>query len=176
MTEQEWLASDDPAAMALCLLNGLQPGEYGESGYPRPPRPGKRKLQRFDNALLAALGMNTPALIKSRLAPDSARLAVALLRCVFGNPYRPVTLPKVRAGKRNNKGQIFSVMPGWWDHPSILSVAQAAYDLRDFDRLPVLADALDDAGCDNVEILTHLRGPGPHARGCWALHLLLGKS
>jgi hypothetical protein len=45
-----------------------------------------------------------------------------------------------------------------------------------FDRLPVLADALEEAGCTNADILDHLRGPGPHARGCWAVDLLLGKS
>jgi hypothetical protein len=48
------------------------------------------------------------------------------------------------------------------------------YDGRAFDRLPVLADALDDAGCADAELLGHLRAPTPHARGCWALDLLLG--
>ena len=45
----------------------------------------------------------------------------------------------------------------------------------DPDRLAVLADALEEAGCDNADLLSHLRGPGPHVRGCWALDLLLGK-
>ncbi len=44
-----------------------------------------------------------------------------------------------------------------------------------FDRLPVLADALEDAGCDEAELLAHLRSPGPHARGCWALETVLGR-
>jgi hypothetical protein len=54
-------------------------------------------------------------------------------------------------------------------------LAQAIYEDRAFDRLPVLADALEDAGCTNSDLLGHLRGPGPHARGCWVLDLLLGK-
>ncbi len=54
-------------------------------------------------------------------------------------------------------------------------LAAAVYEERAFDRLPLLADALEDAGCTNAELLGHLRGPGPHARGCRALDLLLGK-
>jgi hypothetical protein len=52
----------------------------------------------------------------------------------------------------------------------------AIYDERAFDRLPVLADALEDAGCADADLLGHLRGPGPHVRGCWAVDLILGKS
>jgi hypothetical protein len=55
-------------------------------------------------------------------------------------------------------------------------LAQAIYDDRTFDHLPILADALEDSGCDNQEMLTHLRGPGPHVRGCWVVDLLLGKA
>ena len=53
-------------------------------------------------------------------------------------------------------------------------LARAAYDERAFERLPVLADALEDAGCGDAEILDHLRAPKLHARGCWVLDLLLG--
>jgi hypothetical protein len=54
-------------------------------------------------------------------------------------------------------------------------VAQAIYDERAFDRLAVLADALEDAGCRDAGLIGHLRGPRPHARGCWAVDVLLGK-
>jgi hypothetical protein len=64
----------------------------------------------------------------------------------------------------------------------VVALAQAAYDEReqpsgrlDVARLAVLADALEDAGCDQPDLLGHLRGPGPHVRGCWAVDLLLGK-
>ena len=54
-------------------------------------------------------------------------------------------------------------------------LAASIYAERAFDRLTILADALEEAGCDAAELLTHLRWPGPHARGCWALDLVLGK-
>jgi len=56
-----------------------------------------------------------------------------------------------------------------------VALAQAIYDERAFDRLPILADALEDAGCTNQDILSHCRGGGEHCRGCWPLDLLLGK-
>jgi hypothetical protein len=58
---------------------------------------------------------------------------------------------------------------------TVVALAQSIYDERAFDRLPILGDALEEAGCQNAEILTHCREPGPHFRGCWALDLLLGK-
>jgi len=81
-----------------------------------------------------------------------------ILREVFGNPFRRVSLV---AG---------SLTQG------ILSVARAVYDNQDFGVMPNLADALEDAGCTDAELLGHLRGPGVHVRGCWALDLLLAKS
>jgi hypothetical protein len=83
-----------------------------------------------------------------------------LLRDIFGNPFRPATLD-----------------PAWlrWNDDAIPKLAQAIYDERSFDRLPVLADALEDAGCTDAEILKHCRQPGPHVRGCWVVDLLLGK-
>jgi len=55
------------------------------------------------------------------------------------------------------------------------SLARAIYTDRTFDRLPILADALEDSGCTNADILSHCRQPGEHCRGCWVLDLLLGK-
>ena len=57
----------------------------------------------------------------------------------------------------------------------MVKLAQVIYDEHAFDRMPELADALEDAGCTNAEILAHCRQPGPHVRGCWALDLVLGK-
>jgi hypothetical protein len=84
-----------------------------------------------------------------------------LVRCVFANPFRPV-----------------SSDPAWllWNGGTAPKLAQGIYDDRAFDRLPVLADALEDAGCTRAEVLGHLRDPGPQVRGCWVLDLLLGKS
>jgi hypothetical protein len=89
---------------------------------------------------------------------------VSLLRDVFGNPFLPIALNPA------------------WQTPTVLALAQAAYDHRTLpsghlepDRLAVLADALEEAGCTDANILTHLRQPGEHVRGCWAVDLVLGK-
>jgi hypothetical protein len=63
-----------------------------------------------------------------------------------------------------------------WRSSDVLGLAQAAYDNRAFDRLPLLADAVMDAGCGDEAILGHCRGPGPHVRGCWVVDLVLGKA
>ena len=55
-------------------------------------------------------------------------------------------------------------------------LARGIYDERAFDRLPILADALQDAGCEDEQVLAHSRGPGPHARGCWVVDLVIGKA
>ena len=62
-----------------------------------------------------------------------------------------------------------------WRTPDVTGLARAIYDDRAFDRLPVLADALIDAGCDDNDILNHCRSTGPHVRGCWVVDLVLGK-
>jgi hypothetical protein len=81
----------------------------------------------------------------------------ALLRCLFGNPFRPMT-----------------VLSSWRTSDALV-VATGIYAYKSFDRTPILADALEDAGCADAELLGHLRGPGPHVRGCWALDLLLSR-
>ncbi len=85
-----------------------------------------------------------------------------LIRDIFGNPFRP--LPPLD--------------PAWlgWNDSAIRKIAQTIYDTRAFDRLPVLADALEDAGCTDAAILAHCRERGEHVRGCWVVDLLLGKS
>jgi hypothetical protein len=63
-----------------------------------------------------------------------------------------------------------------WRTDTVLAVARRAYDAREFAALPILADALQDAGCDSADLLNHLRDPhAEHVRGCWALDLVLGK-
>jgi hypothetical protein len=70
-----------------------------------------------------------------------------------------------------------AVEPAWlrWQGGVVAKLARAIYDERRFGDLPVLADALEDAGCDSREILAHCRSGGEHARGCWLVDLLLGK-
>jgi hypothetical protein len=80
------------------------------------------------------------------------------LRCLFGNPFRPVL---------TNRD---------WATSTVVALASQMYESRDFSAMPILSDALQDAGCDNADILDHCRNPGPHCRGCWVVDLVLGKS
>jgi len=82
----------------------------------------------------------------------------ALLREIFGNPFRPVGFDPA------------------WRTSDAMALATGIYDGRAFDRMPILADALQEAGCDNDDLLRHCRDPDAnHVRGCWALDLVLGK-
>jgi hypothetical protein len=88
---------------------------------------------------------------------EELRAQADLLRDIFGNPFQhPAFAPT-------------------WRAPEVLQLARAIYKDRAFDGLPILADALEDAGCDNQELLAHARSPGPHVCGCWALDLILQK-
>jgi hypothetical protein len=80
------------------------------------------------------------------------------VRDLYGNPFRPVTIE-----------------PRWLTS-NVVDLSRTIYDERDFDRLPILADALMDAGCADESILSHCRSEGPHVRGCWVVDLVLGKT
>jgi len=62
-----------------------------------------------------------------------------------------------------------------WLTPTVVSLATAIYDERAFERLPILADALEESGCDQIDLLAHCRGPELHVRGCFAIDLVLVK-
>jgi hypothetical protein len=74
-----------------------------------------------------------------------------------------------------NTGQLDASDASWCATPTVIDLARGIYAERAFDRMPILADALEDAGGTNEVILAHCRGPGPHVRGCWVVDLLLGK-
>jgi hypothetical protein len=61
-----------------------------------------------------------------------------------------------------------------WRTSAVRRLADAMYEARDFAPMPILADALQDAGCEDAAVLAHCRGPGPHARGCWVVDLVRG--
>jgi hypothetical protein len=94
---------------------------------------------------------------RSRVRSEAARAQCALLRDLFGNPFRPVTFDPL------------------WRTAAVDALARGVYEERAFDRLPFLADALEEAGCPSEEILSHCRGPGPHVRGCWVIDLIGGR-
>ncbi|MBA4188406.1 MAG: hypothetical protein C0467_10415 [Planctomycetaceae bacterium] len=86
-------------------------------------------------------------------------LTADLLRCVAGNPFRPVAFSPE------------------WRSSTVVSLAQHIYESRDFSPMPILADSLQDAGCENDDILTHCRdATATHVRGCWVVDLVLGKT
>jgi hypothetical protein len=62
-----------------------------------------------------------------------------------------------------------------WGSGTVLRMAKSVYDDRHFEDLAILADALEEAGCQDAEILAHCRGPGLHVRGCWVVDLILSK-
>jgi hypothetical protein len=85
-----------------------------------------------------------------------------LLRDLFGNAFRPAP----------------AVNPAWlaWGGCTVPKLAAAIYEERAFNRLPILADALEDAGCTDTAVLGHCRTGGDHVRGCWVVDLILGKA
>lgn len=89
--------------------------------------------------------------------PDEAK--ASLIRCIFGSPTR---IP-------------FTVINPSWLTSTVLTIANQMYDSREFSAMPILADALQDADCDNERILDHCRQPGQHVQGCWVIDLLLAK-
>ncbi|MCI0703990.1 MAG: hypothetical protein L0241_23270 [Planctomycetia bacterium] len=102
-----------------------------------------------EDALIALRGLDRPAV---------QRLECDLLRDIFGNPFRTATFSPE------------------WRTDTALSLARQMYESREFSAMPILADALQDAGCDNEDILSHCRDANQvHARGCWVVDLVLGK-
>ncbi len=89
---------------------------------------------------------------------QAARQQVILLRDIFGNPYRPASFDAA------------------WITSQVFALAQSIYAQLRFDCMPELADALEEAGCADADVLTHCREPSAHVRGCWAVDLILGKS
>mgnify|MGYP000918290268 CR=1 FL=1 len=79
-----------------------------------------------------------------------------LLRDIFGNPFHPVTFDPA------------------WRTPGVSSLARRIHDALAFDRMPSLADALEELGCRDAEILSHCRVPTGHVRGCWVIDVILG--
>jgi hypothetical protein len=189
MTEADWLACTDPEAMRqfVCDRTSERKRLLYMAAWCRCSKPVVRDRhsretvevgERYADGLVtredfrragsaAFLVQFVPVLLAGHHRshhPEYARL----LRDVVGNPFRPVALS-----------------PSWltWNDGIVVRLARAAYDERkvpegtlDNGRLAILADALEEAGCSDADILGHLRRPGPHVRGCWLVDLCLGKS
>jgi hypothetical protein len=93
---------------------------------------------------------------------EARRNVAALVRDIFGDPFQPV--PPLAL-------EVLS-----WNGGTVVRLAQAMYDARDFTNMGLLADALLDAGCADEGLLAHCRAAVSHARGCWAVDAVLGRS
>jgi hypothetical protein len=113
----------------------------------------RHAAENTSHFLRLSAGNELPVDVREELARQAS-----LLREVVGNPFRAVA-------------SSFD-----WRTTSVLERAEVIYEQNAFDHLPRLADAVQDAGCNNANLLNHLRRDGPHVRGCWALDLVLGKS
>ena len=205
MTEAEWLASTNPGAMGASLTRRARASDRVLRLYvaafwawqsTRLKTPGERTKLRRRAELVeqwAETGVEPKQAREQRVfvgfkpdakdaflhtvraprgwgtggAPAGER-AVWLLREVFGNPF--ATRRRRKSDPR--RGWMFD--PAWRTDTAV-SLARPMYESRDFGAMPILADALQDAGCDNADILDHCRQPGEHVRGCWVLDLVLEK-
>ncbi len=108
-------------------------------------------------AVYASVKKGPPGFDDQRATECAAQ--TALLRDIFGNPFRPDS---------------FSPL---WCTDTAVSLAHQMYESREFGAMPILADALQDAGCDNDDVLDHCRAANQvHVRGCWVVDLVLGKA
>ena len=198
MTEQEWLACHDPMPMLAFLQSAGTPSERKLRLFAAACS--RRIWNRIDDLSRAAVetaeefadglassdqlraarlacksaGENASwysalsnAAIAARNAALSAQSAfdtlgecreqAALLRDIFGNPFHSISDDVC------------------WSTTAVVEIAGDIYEKRAFERLPFLADALQNAGCDSVEIIEHARKQAPHTRGCWVVDLILRK-
>ncbi len=118
----------------------------------------ERRRGATPNELLHRKIGGYPDVPRCREAMDALNREFAeLLRDTVGNPFRPVALAPV------------------WRTNTAVALARQMHEARDFSAMPILADALEDVGCDNPDILAHCRDPKQvHARGCWVVNLVLG--
>jgi len=105
----------------------------------------------------AAMSPESTAMQTAMALDNEHRRWTSIRLDIFGNPFRPVAFD-----------------PSWRTSTAV-AIARGMYDSRDFSAMPILADALQDAGCEHADILDHCRSPGPHVKGCWVVDLVLGK-
>lgn len=146
------LEGGDTGRRWTVAIEALVEGEIDPSQLPE-------SLRGADAFNIAVLFSRDAALSSARLglfdAADERRRQVGFLRDIFG--FRPIAID-----------------PTWLTSP-VVDLARTMYNGRDFSPMPILADALEEAGCDNADVLAHCRGDGQHTRGCWVIDAILGK-
>jgi hypothetical protein len=111
----------------------------------------------FPSAADVARAAGNSSVAAGRSLESESMRQVDFSRDIFGNPFRPI-----------------SIEPSWRTS-TVQALATGIYTDKAFDRMPILGDALQDAGCENEDILNHCRQPGDHVRGCWVVDSILGK-
>jgi hypothetical protein len=192
MKEAEWLACDDPGKMlnflgrkaserklrlfvvACCL------GDWS-SLYEDRSRRLVELAERYADGeaseaeLAEARRIAYPGELLSMIDPKVAGAALVLVRVMKREPARQVRNLREIFGNPFRRRR--STDPAWlsWSGGTVRKLDQSIYDERAFDRLPVLADALEEAGCTDAVILSHCRSGEGHVRGCWVVDLLLDR-
>jgi hypothetical protein len=126
------------------------------------------------------------ALAKSIPWDEARHSEVLLLQDIYGEETAPVSSGRsiVRRGWHAAVKALFgikqadggkTVFDPNWRTSTVVAIARGMYESRDFATMPILSDALQDAGCENEDILNHCRSDSPHVRGCWVVDLILGK-
>jgi hypothetical protein len=160
---QVWELLPIDCRKALWLAERFAEGEVPHSELKRAEQMVARVAER--NPASPTVRSVTQVVVDSDVVLDNFWLAVCsdalqceLARCVFGNPFRPVLS-----------------VSAWAQSETARQMAQAITDEGRYADLPILADALEDAGCADEDVLGHCRGGAAHARGCWVVDLILGR-
>ncbi len=203
MTESEWLASVDPQALLLYVLPWASERKLRLFACACCRRIWRlMKTERARHAVeTAERYADGQALLKQLKAAygDTTGISAAELAAGWAAKLGRTRAPRLAAQwaaratgdvrqesaaqadvLRDVFGDCFSpgvVQPSWlaWNDGTVRHMAAAIYEDRAFEQMPILADALEDAGCEDATILRHCREPGVHVRGCWVVDLILGK-
>jgi hypothetical protein len=191
MTEQEWLECTDPQVMLEWLKQNGNASDRKLDLFSRACQQriihliaDKRAVERWEQEE-EGMGVVLNAI---DVAAETA--AYAARHAAIANQTTPrtrlLTFNSTKIGEQEIQAALLRDLYGpllfhpvtidpQWLTPNVVALAQAIYDERTFDRMPILADALEETGCKNGDILCHCRNEGPHVRGCWVVDLLLGK-
>jgi hypothetical protein len=167
VTEAEWLACEDPLQILradCCLLSFRKVKLFALASHRHMCEDGKHPwlvnggLERWVEGAEEVEGEDLRSLCTHYVLSSTLERPkqAELLRDIFRYPFRRVGYSRA------------------WHTDTVLSLARRMYESRDFSAMPILADALQDAGCEDPDILNHCRGPGSHVRGCWVIDRVLG--
>ena len=196
MTESEWLDENDPVPL-FQQINGagterqlrlFSTAALASDGYRSPQADFRLNLvEQFADGLVTLRQIRDAWPPLSPDAPTTApelafdwaeTIVMARARRYYGGGFPILSEPLVSVLFRDVFGARFRPVAfnQSWRTEAVVALARGMYESRDFGLMPVLADALDDAGCGDADVLAHCRGTGPHVRGCWVVDLVLGKS